>query len=440
MGFVKRHKILCIVLGIVVVLAAVAGVWAYRVYRTVAGPAFAQADASQMQQPQAPTGAQTVSLGYLSEVIMLGAPSGTSTYNEIPVGWDDAWFSRPSSEFNYGLAQFSIAASAMANGESMSHSDEVDFDICERTLGPLGFTDIDTSSYEGSTYAADEIEHIIEGRTDDVAFVLAHKTLPAVGGAAPCELVLLSIRGTYGSEWLSNFKVELGGGEYSIDEHAGYLATTGGVLESLTGYCSDHGIDLGASKLLITGHSRGASVAGTLAAMIADLDKADGNGLVGGPESVYAYCFATSPNTKSERAHDPLYAGIFNILDPTDLVPLVPLAEWGFTYWGRVGMLPDTEAAGFTGLFDDMNRVRAHNTGYIGIKPYHEGDVNLAAALHDDIAEIVPTVDGMGDPSKLARAVGVVSEYDMVRILASHCPDTYIAWLQTLAAGDIAWE
>lgn len=442
MEFAKRHKKLCIAGAIIAaVIGAIALcllIWGGAVFNTVASPCFEKASENQMRKPKEPDGAQMTEVEYLSEVLMMNGLSDADALNTIAAGWDDSWFDRPGTEFNFDLANFCIAACAMANGESLSHSDRLDFDLCEKTLSPLGFEDIDTSAYEGSSFVSDELHNVMESGTDDIAFTLARKTLAQPDGRKPQELIMVAMRGTYGSEWLSNFKLQLD--KTPTDDHFGYLTTSSYVLSALLTYCDARQIDYSNAKLLITGHSRGASVAGMLAATAIDLTDDDGSSFFTSADQIYTYCFATSPNTKNASAGESRYAGIFNLLNPTDLVPTMPLAEWGYTCWGSIGTLPGPNTQGFADLYRAMNEVRAYNTGYTCTKPYRKGDKNMTATLRDELAAIAPHPDDVQNAETAMRLMDKLTEYDLMRILSSHFPDTYIAWLSTLEEKDIVWQ
>ena len=113
--------------------------------------------------------------------------------------------------------------------------------------------------------------------------------------------------------------------------------------------------------------------------------------------------------------------------------------ELDFDDWGRVGTIPGPDAQAYTEQYKAMDAARARNTGYACIKPYRAGDENVAVTLHDEIAGIVPTVGDLSSAAKIASALDAVTKYDMMRILSSHFPDTYIAWMQTLEATNISW-
>jgi len=440
MKFIKRHPVAFTLLSIFLILLILAGMWAFKAYRTMASAAFTPATPWEMQAPQEPIGEQNSSASYFSEVIALSTTTGESSLNTIAVGWDDSWFNQSPFNYNQGLASFCIAASAMANGESYYYTGMYENDLAVELLSPLGFTDIDTSSYEYGSYIEDEINNALEGKTDVVSFVMAHKQLPAQDGAAPQELIIVIVRGTYGTEWLSNFKINSQYEELQHDDHSGYLIAASRVLTDLQKYYWEHGIDPMNTKLLVTGHSRGDSVAGNIAELAIDLSYVSGDMFISSIENIYAYCFATSPNTKSADAHNARYAGIFNILNPNDLVPLIPFSEWDFTYWGKVGYLPSTAQEGYDDLQKTMNKTRAYNTGYIGIKPFNEDETNPTWMLRDELAQTLPTVKKLGDAGALAKALEIVTNYDMMRILSEHCPDTYIAWLQTISSEQITWK
>jgi len=132
-------------------------------------------------------------------------------------------------------------------------------------------------------------------------------------------LLLVTIRGTSGGEWISNFDIAP-----SRDDDTGYaenfLACAEDVLSGLREVLDSEENPL----LLICGHSRGAACANLLGLLL-DEER--------GPEDIYVYTFAT-PTTARGEVLERDCPNIFNLINPCDLVPMLPPDAMGY---GRVG-------------------------------------------------------------------------------------------------------
>ncbi len=93
--------------------------------------------------------------------------------------------------------------------------------------------------------------------------------------------------------------------------------------------------------LLLVGHSRrrggrepvAAQADDELAALAEGAQPQDGLELAAG-DAVAGYTFASPGCTTSTHAHAARYGNIFNIANPADLMPALPLASWGYARYG----------------------------------------------------------------------------------------------------------
>ena len=191
-------------------------------------------------------------------------------------------------------------------------------------------------------------------------------------------------------------------------------------------------------KFLITGHSRGASVANLLARDLLRVPVAGESPAQ--PRDVFAYTFAASPTTRSDAATNEEYRGIFNIVNPTDVVPKVPLATWGYRCYGTEVLLPGLESPGYDDAYGAMQVRRAANSGAFCTVPYQAGDVCPAQVCADELAERIPTLEDLGSFDSAVQVVRTALGHDLSRILVSHYPDTYIAWMQTVNEESLEFE
>ena len=176
-------------------------------------------------------------------------------------------------------------------------------------LTAMGFEDVEANAW----YAA-------EAQENSAAVAVGHRSIEADGKAYTLLAVIPRSAG-YKQEWAGNFTV----GSGLI--HEGFKAARDEDLRFVKQYIGAHGIT-GDIKVWISGHSRGAAVANILGAKLTDRFGAD---------SVYAYTFATP---RTVRGDYPAYDNIFNVINPCDMVPMLPLEAWGFERYGIDRVLP----------------------------------------------------------------------------------------------------
>ncbi len=140
-------------------------------------------------------------------------------------------------------------------------------------------------------------------------------------------LLIVTVRGTNGGEWISNFDFAP-----SHDDDTFYaenfLFCAQEVLEGIREELEQEEKPL----LLICGHSRGAACANLLGVLL-DEER--------GPEDIYVYTFAT-PTTLRGEALEKDYPNIFNLLNPCDVVTLVPPLSLGYGRAGKDVVLPNS--------------------------------------------------------------------------------------------------
>ena len=308
-----------------------------------------------------------------SEVVMQEKSVGDSD----GVYYSDSFFFRPNSKYDHELARASLALSVAA-----FHQEQV-----EEYLSDL--------EYEGTVF----YRYGQKNDEDRVAFAISHKNVPAEGALNDKNstsndglilnnvtphvktIIVIAVRGgKYGDEWGSNGRVGYNGESFGY--HYGFHKAAGDAIVQLKEYAADKEIVLQDSVIWITGFSRGAAVANVMGAMLtgqaAVPEKYDGTsgdseqGYNGGsgnwvtirPENLFDYTFA-SPNTVSEDLitgisetnanKDPACRGIYNIVNPLDIVTRLPMNargisktakgktvryNWNYTKYGTTLNLP----------------------------------------------------------------------------------------------------
>ncbi|MCJ1988090.1 lipase family protein [Lactococcus carnosus] len=167
--------------------------------------------------------------------------------------------------------------------------------------------------------------------------VIGHRKLTYKGKEK--EIIILAVRGTNGTvnEWSSNFDVGADTSDYwdqanpswtNKANHKGFDVTKNRLKAKVDAYVKQY-VTASASDQIyyVTGHSRGAALGNLLAKDLIDSYSSS---------KVFSYTFATPNNTTSSSATSSKYKGLFSILNTDDIVPQMPLKNWGFTNYGQI--------------------------------------------------------------------------------------------------------
>ncbi|MDO4437482.1 MAG: lipase family protein [Coriobacteriaceae bacterium] len=344
------------------------------------------------------------------------------------VVWDDAWFTQDERIYNDQLAHTASVIAALAYSESGYYQAS---NACppymERALGQLGFSDVDTDSYRYRSEVVDEVLGLVTNQADGVAYTLARKRLTSSSegpDSRPRGLILVSVRGSYGSEWLSNL-------DLSSDEagdYGGYVRAAREISREVEQQVARSCSNGAEASVLLTGHSRGGAVANLVAAELNNARAASNM-----PEArIYAYTFAAPATTLQPQARSSRYANIFNVINPSDIMPHLPLETWGYERYGVDVLLPHAGEKHFEERFAEMQAAYERSVGVPSAAD--PADAHAVQAICSGIAESVPSAKDLVSPAGAAAVLGAVARHaDPVRILYSHYPSTYIAWLEVLA-------
>ena len=438
-----------------------------------------QADIGAVNAPGAPTAAYadtlpagrfTANLAYTS----IAAPDNGEVASTV--AWDDSWFSANPFEYNHELATTSSVIAALAYSESGYYqAGNTQPAYMENALAKLGFDKVSTASYRYRSEVVDEVLNLFTDESDTVAYTIARKHLQVANGAEPRDLILVSVRGSYGSEWLSNLKLMPEGeapdspvqpladvltswmsfvgtltGHRTVghaadnatapqpddmDDHGGYSHASEEICAELNRWISASRDDGAEVAVLLTGHSRGGAIANLVAAELDETAAEQSSQM----SSVYAYTFASPATTLSNQANDARYGNIFNIVNPADIMPYLPLRSWGYERYGTTLYLPAVDEDRFTASYGDMRRSYAQTVGVeSGYDPEDKRAIDRVSA---EVTQRVATVRDLMTPAGVAAVVAsCVSHIDPIRILHGHYPSTYIAWMDVLDADGLARE
>lgn len=363
---------------------------------------------------------------YCSEVVASKDPSNPNGKTSTTLSFNDSWFESDSRTYNHDLATSCSILTAICNSESQFYGN-IDGAIpyAEKALGTLGFSHIQTDSYAVRSDLLDQLAILFVGSHDVATYVLASKTIPGENGTADETLIFVGIRGSYGTEWLSNLKLYNTSGE---PDHLGYTLAEQEVMEALEEYVQSIGATPGNTKILVTGHSRGGAIANLLAA--------DLNDRAGTPDSlalrndIFAYTFASPTTTQDTDCKNVRYSNTFNIVNPSDIVPQLPFSSWGFSHYGTTLALPEVSAGSFENSYEAMQTSYVKNTGYSN--PCTSTDLNSFRAITAKASETICSRERLITPEGLFFVAQTLFTVDFSNLQYAHHPDTYIAWMQSV--------
>lgn len=385
----------------------------------------------ELEDSSGKTGAFTARVSYTSMAATEGQQVATD------VAWDDRWFFQDPTVYNHELATTCSVLSAVANAESAYYQEGSDAPAyMEEALAELGFDDISTASYQYRSEVFDEVVDFLTGTDDVVAYSVATKRITNADGNER-TLYLVAIRGSYGSEWLSDLNMG-DASNYDMDaiDHEGFMRAAQEIVDDLEQRITEDAElnGVGDVSLLFCGHSRGAATA-NLAAAYAN-ERTQGLSPLAPLENIYCYTFATPTVTPVAHAHEALYDNIFNIMNPSDLVPRLPLESWGYRRYGRDFYLPGAGDAAFDEHYDEMRAAFEENVG--AESPYVPEDRARVDALVEELGRQVPTVDDLASVGGVASVMrDLLMDINVMQVLYSHYPNVYIAWMQVIDGDDL---
>lgn len=265
----------------------------------------------------------------------------TQFYTQLT--FDDRWLTTADlSQYNYGLAKFSVILSSFIyDGVScMIDGPEFSYDKSEM-LRAFGFDDAQLFSISNSEETdnittpegTDNSENITftTDSDDGTTIIIGHRYTKI--DSAPYDIYVVVIRGSTGAaEWQSNFDVGCDSPEYiektgehpewtERDNHKGFDVVANRVRDLLDSYAAQHKNNGATPTFLITGHSRGAGIANILGSKLEN---------AGISSCAYTYaspCTTTAPDKYASTT-------VFNIINSNDFVTALPLKELGFSHYG----------------------------------------------------------------------------------------------------------
>lgn len=231
--------------------------------------------------------------------------------------YSDEFFALDSSVFSPAIARASIALSAA------SYRNDPPGSYIRRAMIDMGYDIVVCKGYNTKKNGA---VSMAADAQDTVAYTIGRRIANISGKKRFIYCIVL--RGTESaSEWLSNIDT----GVSSDADHEGFRRTADTLVGEITKFITTKAED---NIIWITGHSRGGAVANLFGAMITNSQN------FALRDNIYIYTFG-SPNTTTKAG---IYNNIYNIINPDDIITVLPPDKWGFHRFGNTIELPRDSA------------------------------------------------------------------------------------------------
>ena len=257
----------------------------------------------------------------------------TGETEEYRIYYEDSFFEENSFEYNHDLTKASIR---LAMAAASTESDNIEF-----MLRGLGFRDGLSLNYPEPT-------------EDTIGYAIGSKNATVNG--QDVSIIAVAVRGGgYGQEWGDNGR--LGSGK----EHEGFSRAANTVYNAVKGFVQENASSLNPKiKVWIAGFSR----AGAVANIAAHRLSTDGIGRENfNASDVYAFCFEC-PNTNMNSVVNVPRSNIRNFVNPIDVVPMVPLTDWGYGRYGKTLYFPYKGVSGYSSAKAEMKSRYADIIGW----------------------------------------------------------------------------
>lgn len=296
--------------------------------------------------------------------------------------WSDEWLINGNAyEYNHNLAITGGVLSSATYGNS-SNSDM----MIKAALIQMGCSPLDIVTKYALDYTNEE-----EGGVNQAAYAIARKVVPTENGNK--EILYIVVRGTASKEeWLSNINISNQSNSKEL-YHEGFDIARQQILTQIISYATQHAMDLKNTSVYVVGHSRGGAIANLIGAQLDLVAKQGALGL--SADKIFTYTYATPNTTSDETASSELYQNIYNIINPEDLITMVPFTQWGYQRYGIDKVLYSSSFISkeeYQARYTLMNTVFKQLNGYDYINM--EGGTILSAKLPQAIVgSLAPTVE-----------------------------------------------
>ena len=274
------------------------------------------------------------------------------TTGKVDVSFKQSWFSSDSVNYNHNLARLASQYIMLGYDDSTSKTNKPNLRVALQKIG------------------MNNIVMAAEAERDQVNYFIASRKVTV--NSKQYDLIFVGLIGSYHAQWYSNFDPGTGA------THQGFNSAKEFVKTALKNYIENNGFSKDTTKILITGHSRGAAASNLLAA---DLIK---NETFARKENIYTYAFATPNSTTLPERTDAKFNRIYNIVNPEDFVTKCMPAEWGYGRYGQTYVLPsksNEKNSDYKVYKSNMQKYFSYFTGGKTYTPYPLAEADTRAVV-----------------------------------------------------------
>lgn len=306
----------------------------------------------------------------------------------------DEWFSEDSEVYNHELggfcSQFTVlgytkASHKLTDEQKKNGTRPAGYitknQVLKNALNKMGFSDpvVELSA------PREEVNHFIANKKINI-------------NSEEYTLIFMGFIGSYQEQWYSNFDPGTG------ETHAGFKGAAKSMLWYLDDYLKDMNVDKNKTKIVITGHSRGAATANLVAA---ELIK---NGKYALKENIYTYAFATPNSTTLPEKDNVVFNRIFNIVNPEDFVTKCLPSAWDYGRYGVTYTLPsktNTSSSAYNDYLNNMRKYYSQLTNGSKYSPYSDGE----AATYNVVQKLTDSVKNVNQFYNKKLEAGVLGDF-----------------------------
>ena len=294
--------------------------------------------------------------------------SEASRSKDIEYHYTDRHFYKDSSVYNKDLAVLSLGLASY-----VTYLDETN-----DAFTKMKFDHIYNGDY---SFDSDDPGHI--------AYSIAYKVMNDVDG-----LISIAIRGfDYGTEWSSNFQIGENGNHYGFDKASDNL------IKGLDKYILENSELANKNiKLWIYGFSRAGAVASLASSKLIDRMDSNKSPFVLTKENIYCYTFEAPNNIDASNKKS--YPNIHNIINPNDLIPILPPEKFGFKRAGVTHLLDVSDIGADMKNFDSGVEYQEFKEKQLSLSLKNLGFVDVKGSEHNHEKFNQDFIDMLSAPSE----------------------------------------
>lgn len=320
----------------------------------------------------------------------------------------DEWFAKDSAEYNHEIGGFCSQFTVLGYTKASHPLTEEQKENGTRPAGYITKNQVLKNALTKMGFSDPEVN--LSAPREGVNHFVTNKKITVNGEEH--TLVFIGLIGSYMEQWYSNFDPGTG------STHMGFNGAKNYVSEIVGEYIKNLNLDKSKTKVLITGHSRGAATSNLLAKefISGSLSRYTN------PSNVYTYAFATPNSTSLPERNDEIYKRIFNIVNPEDFVTKVLPTAWRFGNYGTTYTLPsrtNTKPSEYKVHLNKMQTYFKQLKSGEAYAPYRDGEVTVYN-LVEKFTSTVKSLNDFNNKEMRFAALTYIKPWDFFQIAI--CP------------------